>query len=382
MKFSGGAAAYVSLDAIRHNYLKIREATPSGAKIMCVIKADAYGHGAERLAPLYESLGAGAFGAATVSEAVKIRMTGTKLPILILGYTPIVCVSELVEYDITQSVFSAEYARALSEAAVSLGKTVKIHVKIDTGMSRIGFVARTEADVLKIRDAVTLPGLEPVGIFTHLSSADIDEREFTLSQLENFSFVSECLEQKLGKRLVRHAANSAAIIDYPEFAFDMVRAGIILYGMAPSDMLIGRLGLLPAMKLRSEVSLVKVVEGGTSVGYSRRFIAEKPTKIATVQIGYADGFFRYGSRGVATLTVCGKSAKTVGNVCMDQLMLDVSDVEGVGMGDEVIIFGEGGRSAEALASELGTICYELTTAVGARVPRVYTENGKIVDIKN
>ncbi len=382
MKFSGGAAAYVSLDAVRHNYLKIREATPKDAKIMCVIKADAYGHGAERLAPEYEKLGAGAFGVATVGEAVKIRMTGTKLPILILGYTPVEYVKELLEYDISQCVFSEEYALALSAAAQALGKAVKIHVKIDTGMSRIGFVAKNEADVLRIHTAVTRPGLEPVGIFTHLSSADIDEREFTLAQLENFSFVSEHLQGMLGKRLVRHAANSAAIIDYPEFAFDMVRAGIILYGMAPSDKLIGRLGLLPVMKLRSEVSLVKEVDAGVSVGYSRRFIAKKPTKIATVQIGYADGFFRYGSRGGATLTVCGKEAKTVGNVCMDQIMLDVSEIADVKMADEVIIFGEGGRSAEALATELGTICYELTTTVGARVPRMYTESGNIVDIRN
>ena len=382
MDFHGGTAAYVSLDAVRHNFRKIREATPSDAKIMCIIKADAYGHGAERLAPLYESLGAGAFGVATVGEAVSIRKTGTKLPILILGYTPVQEVKTLVEYGITQSVFSSEYAMALSGAASAIRKTVDVHIKIDTGMSRIGFVAKNEADILGVRDAVTQPHLNPVGVFTHLSSADINEREFTLSQLENFSYVSGRLCKLLGKKLLRHAANSAAIIDYPEFAFDMVRAGIILYGMAPSDKLIGRLGLLPVMKLRSEVSLVKEVDTGISVGYSRKFIAKKPTKIATVQIGYADGFFRYGSLGGATLTVCGKSAKTVGNVCMDQLMLDVSDVENVKMGDEVIIFGEGGRSAEALASELGTICYELTTTVGARVPRVYTENGKIVYIKN
>ena len=381
MEFHGGSGAFVSLDAVKHNFLKIKASVPESTKVMCVIKADAYGHGAEVLAPIYEALGAGAFGVATVSEAVAIRKTGTKLPILILGYTPTEYIKTLLEYDITQCVFSAEYAKALSAAAVALGKTVKVHIKIDTGMSRIGFVAKTEADVKEIYSVIG-EGLCPEGVFTHLSSADIDEREFTLSQLENFSWVSSRLCELFGKPLVRHAANSAAIIDYPEFAFDMVRAGIILYGMTPSDKLIGRLGIVPVMKLRSEVSLVKEVEAGTSVGYSRRYIADAKAKIATVQIGYADGFFRYGSRGGATLTVCGRAVKTVGNVCMDQLMLDVSDVDGVKMGDEVIIFGEGGRSAEALAAELGTICYELTTTVGARVPRIYTENGKIVNIKN
>ncbi len=381
MEFFGGTAAYISLDAVRNNYLKIRERVPEKSKIMCVIKADAYGHGAELLAGVYERLGAGAFGVATAREAVKIRKTGTSLPILILGYTPVEYAKTLAEYGITQCVFSAEYAAALSRECVKIGKTLDVHIKIDTGMSRIGFIASDERGAREIYSAITLPGLNPVGIFTHLSSADIDEGDFTLSQLENFSFVSDKLEGLLGRRLVRHAANSAGIIDYTDYAFDMVRAGIILYGMSPSDKLAGRLGLMPVMKLRSEVSLVKEVDKGRSVGYSRRFIAEKKTKIATVQIGYADGFFRYGSRGGATLTVRGCKAKTVGNVCMDQLMLDVTDIDGVEMGDEVIIFGEGGRSAEELAAELDTICYELTTTVGERVPRIYTENGKAVCVE-
>ena len=381
MDFFGGTGAYISLDAVRNNYLKIRECVSEKSKIMCVIKADAYGHGAEVLAGVYEKLGAGAFGVATVSEAVKIRETGTNLPILILGYTPVEYAPTLVKYGISQSVFSAEYAAALSRECVKIGKTLDVHVKIDTGMSRIGFIVGNTDDVRAMYSAVSLPGLNPTGIFTHLSSADIDEREFTLSQLKNFSFAAQELEAMLGRRLIRHAANSAGIIDYPDYSFDMVRAGIILYGMSPSDRLIGRLGLMPVMTLRSEVSLVKEVECGVSVGYSRRFIADKKTRVATVQIGYADGFFRYGSRGGATLTVKGKGAKTVGNVCMDQLMLDVSDIDGVQMGDEVIVFGNGGRSAEQLAEQLGTICYELTTTVGARVPRIYTENNNIVYIK-
>ena len=382
MDFLGGTAAYISLDAVRSNYLKIRDTVARDSGIMCIIKADAYGHGAEYLASVYDSLGANAFGVATVAEAISIRKTGTKKPILILGYTPTEYAKDLIEYDITQCVFSEDYAAALSCAALRIGGVVKVHIKVDTGMSRIGFVAKNDEDVLKIYRAVNVGGLFAQGVFTHLSSADIDQREFTLAQFENFKYVCDKLTALFGRKLIRHAANSAAIIDYPEFCLDMVRAGIILYGMAPSGKLLGRLGLSPVMTLRSEVSLVKDVPAGVSVGYSRKFISEEPMKIATVQIGYADGFFRYGSCGGATLTVGGKEAKTVGNVCMDQIMLDVTGIGDVKMADEVIIFGDGGRSAEMLADEIGTICYELTTTVGVRVPRVYVENGRIVDIKN
>lgn len=377
-----GTVASISVTAARQNYFEIRKAVPKSADIMCIVKADAYGHGAEFLAPLYEKLGAGAFGVATINEAIQLRRCGIVLPILILGYTPVCYARELAEYGITQCVFSLSYAKALSAAATSLGKEINIHIKIDTGMSRLGFEAKTDSDIEQIYRAVTSRGLSATGIFTHLSSADIDEREFTLAQFDNFIWASEKLSQMLGKCLIRHAANSAAIIDYPEFALDMVRAGIILYGMAPSDRLMNRLPLSAVMTLSSEVSLVKNVDAGRSVGYSRKFIANKPTRVATVSIGYADGFFRYGSCGGATLTVRGREAKTVGNVCMDQLMLDVTHIDGVEMGDKVTVFGSGGRSAEALAKEIGTICYELTSAVGVRVPRVYIDDGRIIEIKN
>ena len=380
VKFLGGAAAYISLDNATHNLRLIRATVPSMAKLMCVIKANAYGHGALRLAKLYEAEGADFFGVATVGEARELRLGGIKLPILILAYTPPDYAVELAELDISQAVFSAEYAAALALAAGRAGVRLKVHIKLDTGMSRIGFSAADSAVADEIYRAVFVPEFIPEGIFTHFSSADIDEREFTLMQYERFTRVCDGLCALGLSGLIRHAANSAAIIDYPQFSLDMVRAGIILYGMAPSDKLVGRLDLRPVMTLRAPISLVKNISRGDSVGYSRKFIADRDMKIATVQIGYADGVFRYAGCGTTTFTVGGRRVKTLGNVCMDQLMLDACSLD-VKMGDEVILFGEGGASAEELAGELGTISYELTTTVGERVPRVFCEGGEITDIK-
>ena len=368
--FSGGASAYISIENALHNLKIIRAHLPKSSKLMCVIKANAYGHGAVRLSSLYESMGADFFGVSTLAEACELRKSGIKLPILILGYTPPEYAGELFEYGISQCVFSSEYATMLSEAAQRVGARIKIHIKIDTGMSRIGFPYNIRECAFSIYNSLRTPYLVPEGIFTHFSSADFD-KEFTALQYERFLRVSNELCELGFSGLIRHAANSAAVISYPEYALDMARVGIILYGIYPSDGLIGRLDLRQVMTLCAPVSLVKRIRAGDSVGYSRKFTAKRDMTLATVQIGYADGVFRHGSCGKASFTVAGKDARVVGNICMDQLMLDVSDINGVKMGDTVTLFGIGGKSAEKLAGELGTIGYELTAAVGARVPRVY-----------
>ena len=381
MIFSG-AYACISLDNARHNLRIVKKAVPNGVKLMCVIKANAYGHGAELLARVYERLGIDFLGVATLYEAEKLRIAGIKLPILVLGYTNPGCAKRLAEYGISQSVFSVDYANALATSAKKAGVKVKIHIKIDTGMSRIGFVVSNRRELEKMCFAAFVPEFIPEGIFTHFASADTGDSAFMKTQGERFSYVISGIRELGITGLIRHAANSATVIDYPEYAYDMVRAGIILYGIRPSDRLKNSLDLRPLMTLKAPISQVKTVASGSSVGYSAKFTADRDTRIATVQIGYADGIFRAGSLGKMTLTLGKAFVKTLGNICMDQLMIDLTGVKDAKMGDEVVIFGDGGRSVEALASELNTIPYELTCIVGTRVPRAYTDNGKIVEIKN
>lgn len=378
MIFSG-AYACISLDNAQHNLRIVKNAVPKGVKIMCVVKANAYGHGAELLAREYERLGVDFFGVAALCEAEKLRKAGIKLPILILGYTNPTCARRLAECGISQSVFSVDYANALAASARCAGVKVKIHIKIDTGMSRLGFSARSAVEVEQMRRAIFVPEFIPEGIFTHFAAADTLVGGFTEMQSERFEYVTRSFYED---GLIRHAANSAAIIDHPEYAYDMVRAGIVLYGISPSENLRDRLDLRPLMTLKAPISQIKVISPGETVGYSRKFTADRVMRIATVQIGYADGIFRSGSLGRMTLTLGGAFVKTLGNICMDQLMIELDGAEDVRMSDDVVVFGEGGRSAEDLARELDTIPYELTSAVGARVPRAYVQNGKIVEIKN
>ena len=378
MIFSG-AYACISLDNARHNLRIVKNAVPYGVKIMCVVKANAYGHGAELLALEYERLGVDFFGVAALCEAENLRKAGIKLPILILGYTNPTCVGRLAEYGISQSVFSVDYANALAASARCAGVRIKIHIKIDTGMSRLGFRVRSSGELEQMRRAALAPEFIPEGIFTHFASADTADEDFTKRQSERFEYVTRRFSED---GLIRHAANSAAIIDYPDYAYDMVRAGIILYGISPSDSLRNRLDLRPLMTLKAPISQVKEIAFGETVGYSGKFTADRDMRIATVQIGYADGIFRSGSLGRMTLTLGGAFVKTLGNICMDQLMIELDGAGSVRMSDEVVVFGEGGRGVEDLARELDTIPYELTSAVGARVPRAYVKDGKIIEIKN
>lgn len=375
--------AEIDLDAIGHNYRAIRARLNPGTKMCCVIKADAYGHGAEMLAAEYESLGADWFAVSNLEEATQLRNAGIRLPILILGYTPASCAKKLSDLNIAQAVLSAEYAQALSAQAVKDGVKVRAHIKLDTGMSRIGFLfqdpERDDAVIDTVERACRLPGLESEGIFTHFAVADEGEngRDYTAAQFHSFTAAISLLEERGIRFAIRHCANSAAIFDYPEMQLDMVRPGIVLYGLMPSEDLRQKPDLHPAMQLKSIVSLVKTVEPQTSVSYGRCFVTKEMTRVATVPIGYADGYprrlFEQGS-----MLVHGKRAKIIGRVCMDQTMLNVTDIPDVKEGDTVTVFGRDGESflsVDELAGYNQTINYELVCLVSKRVPRVYFKNG-------
>ena len=380
--------AEISLNAIEHNYNGIRNKVADDTKVCCVIKADGYGHGAVELSQIYEKLGADFFAVSNIDEGIEIRKSGSKLPIVILGYTPVSEAENLAEYDISQAVFSLEYAKELSEKCVEEDCICKMHIKVDSGMSRIGFMCqefpRDEYSIEEICEACCLPNLEVEGLFTHfcVSDEDAEGREFTNKQYENFIHVRDSLKKRGVDISVVHCSNSGAIEDYPETCCDMVRAGIILYGLAPSSKLADRLDLVPAMTLKTVVAFVKEVQKGATISYGRTFTADRKMKIATVPIGYADGFIRQNAKD-GYMTVNGKKAKIVGRICMDQTMLDVTDIEDVKTGDEVVVFGTGENgepTADSLAENTGTINYETVCLVGKRVPRIYIKDGKIENV--
>ena len=380
--------AEISLNAIEHNYNVIRNKVADDTKVCCVIKADGYGHGAVELSQIYEKLGADFFAVSNIDEGIEIRKSGSKLPIVILGYTPVSEAKNLAEYDISQAVFSLEYAKELSEKCVEEDCICKMHIKVDSGMSRIGLMCqefpRDEYSIEEICEACCLPNLEVEGLFTHfcVSDEDAEGREFTNKQYENFIHVRDSLKKRGVDISVVHCSNSGAIEDYPETCCDMVRAGIILYGLAPSSKLADRLDLVPAMTLKTVVAFVKEVQKGATISYGRTFTADRKMKIATVPIGYADGFIRQNAKD-GYMMVNGKKAKIVGRICMDQTMLDVTDIEDVKTGDEVVVFGTGENgepTADSLAENTGTINYETVCLVGKRVPRIYIKDGKIENV--
>lgn len=377
--------AEININALKHNYNEIRKHTSKNAKLCCVVKADGYGHGAIEVAKTLSSLGADWFAVSNIEEALQLRKNDIKEPILILGYTPYDMTKTLSDYGISQAVYSKDYARALSDNAVQNNVSVKIHLKLDTGMSRLGLMCQSfDRDFSSLEEAkeiCTMPNFITEGIFTHFAVSDETEngRNFTNGQFENFMYSIKHLENMGIKFKIRHCANSGAVIDYPNTHLDMVRAGIILYGLAPSVKLIGRLNLKPVMQLKSVVSQVKQIPTGATVSYGRTFQAEKNIKIATIPVGYADGYVRVLAKN-AGVQVHDKRARLVGRVCMDQIMADVTHIKDISTGDEVILFGNGENgspTANDIAAWSNTINYEVTCLVGKRVARVYLEDGEI-----
>ena len=381
--------AEIDLDALAYNYDLIRASLKPGTRLCCVIKANAYGHGASAVARLYERLGADFLAVSNVEEALQLRRAEVGVPILILGYTPPSCVEQLAEHALTQCVYSYEYAELLSVCAQRASVTLDVHVKLDTGMGRIGLRYRGDGQdagtLVQIERICAMPSLRATGIFMHFASADEGDAGEDFSQRQHALF--DDAVKRLAARGVhftlKHCANSAALCDYTDMHGDMVRAGIVLYGLQPSQELRHGLPLRPAMTLKSVVSHVKTISQGETVSYGRTFVAERDMKIATVPIGYADGYFRSSSKGGAALLVRGRLCPVVGRVCMDQLMIDVSALPLVCMGDEVTVFGQSpALTAQQLAELNGTIAYEIICAIGVRVPRVYTQKGCTVHIED
>ncbi len=360
--------AEIDLEAIDRNYSIIRGLLKPETKLCCVVKANAYGHGAEVLARHYEKLGADWFAVSNIEEALQLRDAGVTVPVLVLGYTPADCIKALANNDISTCVFDLEYAKALSENAVREGAEVKIHIKVDTGMSRLGFTSVSEME-----EVCRLPGLIPEGIFTHFAVADTaGQEDFTRLQFARFTGTVSALEASGVSFSVRHCANSAAILDYPEFQLDMVRAGAILYGIAPSSEIKNKPGFMPAMTLRSVISQIKTVPAGTDISYGRTFTTKRDTVVATVPIGYADGLPRSSAGRGVSVTVGGVACPILGRICMDQLMVDAGAVPGLSRSSEVVIFGRApAPTADEIAEKDGTIGYELVCNIGRRVPRIY-----------
>lgn len=379
--------AEIDIDHIVHNYKEIRNHTQQDAMICCVIKADGYGHGAVELARIYQRLGADWFAVSNIEEAMQLRHAGIALPILILGYTPCDCAGLLSRENISQTVYSTDYAKELSDSAVKAGVQVKIHLKLDTGMTRIGLMcqsfARDEGSIDEAQRICSLPGFITEGVFTHFSVSDEAQegKEFTLRQFRSFMHVVNELEKRGVHFQIRHCANSGAVLDYKQTHLDMIRAGIILYGLSPSQKLRGRLDLVPAMELKSVVSHVKEIEPGADISYGRTFTSRDRMKIATIPIGYADGYIRTLAKE-GSIQVGGRRAKIVGRVCMDQIMADVTEIGSVQRGDEVTLFGtgkDGAPTADDIAAWCNTINYEVTCLIGKRVARVYLKDGKVVN---
>ncbi|MGN0556996.1 MAG: alanine racemase [Acutalibacteraceae bacterium] len=392
--------AVVDLDSIAHNYRYIKSRLDDGVKVMSVVKADAYGHGAKFVAPLLDRLGTDWFAVSNIEEAMQLRSLGIEKPILILGYTPPFMAGTLADHQISQAVFCLDYARELSAAAADQGKTVRVHIKIDTGMGRIGFIyraaengcdeqsaARNAAAIEEITEAHRLPALDFEGIFTHFASADTDgdeSGEYTKRQFASFCDIIEKLRLCGIKFRLRHCCNSAATLKNKDMQLDMVRPGIILYGLDPSSYFRGKSELVPAMTLKSIVSMIKPLLPFESVSYGRTYQADKPMIAATVPVGYADGYMRSLS-GKGYVMIGGRRADIIGRVCMDQMIVDVTDIGGVRAGDEVLLFGndgDGALSIDEFAKLCGTINYEIVCIIGKRVTRVYLQNGREVGTLN
>ena len=364
--------AEIDLDAIRHNYHAIRGVLPEGCRFLGVVKADAYGHGALRVSKLLQDEGADYLAVSCLDEALELRRGGITMPILILGHTPKEYTDMLIQNNLTQTATCLAKAVEYSEEAVRLGKTLKVHIKLDTGMSRLGYLCEGglfEEGVQNIITSCGLPNLDFEGFYTHFAVSDEPDEEsraYTKEQFRLFTAVLDAVEARAGIRFpIRHCANSGAVVSYPETMLDMVRPGLLLYGYGDG----GKLGLTPAMRLVTTVSTIKYHEAGTCVSYGRRFVTTRRTRMGVLAAGYADGLPRLSSNK-CSYRIEGKDAPQLGTICMDMCMVDLTDIPGAEVGSEAEVFGPN-NDIQALADAAQTIPYELLCSVTKRVPRVY-----------
>ncbi len=376
--------ASIDLDAIYNNVKNLKANTATGTKMIAVIKTDGYGHGAVPIAKVLDDLVWG-YAVATCEEGLVLRQNGIKKPVLILGYTHQSRYEDLIEQDIMPAIYTYEDAEKLSAYAEKKGKRAKVHIKIDTGMSRIGFPANDET--IEVITAITkLPGIETDGIFTHFFASDAADKSEALKQFRLFKNITDKLKERGIDIPIKHCSNSAAIIDMPEVNMDCVRAGIAMYGMYPSDEVDkSKIKLTPAMSLKSHIIHLKELEKGVGVGYGATYVTERKTLVATIPVGYGDGYKRSLSNKGYVL-IHGQRAPIIGRVCMDQFMVDVTEVNGIKRGDEVTLLGKDG-TCEITAEEMaelagGTFNYEIVCDIGKRVPRVFVKDGKVVGTKD
>ena len=370
----------INLKRLHHNLLEVRRIINPDVRLMAVVKANAYGHGMIIVAQQAVKSGADMLAVARIDEGIEIREAGINLPVLIFGFTHQINRLKLIEYDLTQTVYSFQSAELLSEAAGAFGKKIKIHLKIDTGMGRTGFWA-ADIDIIvdEIIKTARLPGLEIEGIYTHFASADRQDKAYAQSQYDLFLDILNRLRLKKFQVPLKHAANSAAIIDMPETHMDMVRAGIMIYGLYPSEEVRKeRVNLKPVMTLKTIVAHLKKVPAGFKVSYGSTYESIKPTVIATVPIGYSNGLNRLlSSNNGYMLLHHGRKVPIAGRICMDMTMIDVGDIiEDVRVGDEVVIFGKQGNttiSVDQIAKALNTINYEVVTGISGNLPRTIQE---------
>ena len=385
MNFEKHCWAEVDLDALAHNFRLLQQHAGSAA-VCAVVKAGAYGHGDGIVCRTLADAGAKWFAVSCLAEALHLRSGGVTGEILILGHTDPACAATLACHRLTQAVFSPEYARALSDAALEANCRVRCHLKIETGMGRLGFIARCEDDIPacleQLETCFALDGLEITGMFQHFAVADshaVEDVEYTGRQHDLFVQVKTEVEARGHQLRTVHCCNSAALVEHPEWGMDMVRPGIVLYGCDPSDE-VHLDGLRPVLTLKTVVSQVKELLPGQALSYGLQFIADSPRKVATLCVGYADGYPRLLS-GKGVCSIGGHSAPVLGRVCMDQMMVDVTGLDDVKEGDEAVVFGgPGSDSLNDVANKVGSIPYEIMCGLALRVPRVYLREGRCVAI--
>ena len=373
--------AEIDLDALTRNYKTLKAHIGDGVKFMGIVKADAYGHGSVQVSRCLQEAGADYLAVSSIDEAMELRTNGIEMPILILGHTPRDQTPKLIENNITQAVTCEAKAINYSNEAVKLGKTLKVHIKVDTGMSRLGYLCEGDffdEGVRHIVEDCQMPGLDPEGIFTHFAVADEEGEEdlaYTRHQFELFNKVIASVEEKWGKKFrLRHCANTGATARFPETYLDMVRPGLLLYGYGDYAK---KLGLEPVMSLKTAVQTIKHYPADTKVSYGGTYTTTRKTRMGVLPYGYADGFLRSLSNKAVVMTSEGP-ARQCGRICMDMSMIDLTDKPNVGVASEVEIFGKN-NPIEEMAAAGGTIPYELVCAVSKRVPRMYIKNGEVIE---
>ena len=379
--------AEVSLDNLEHNYRAIKNHIPEGCRFLGVMKADAYGHGAVPLSHALCELGAEYLAVSNLEEAIQLRRGGVRAPMLILGYTPASFADTMVFMDITQEVHSLEYAKELDTALAGTNYILNVHLKLDTGMTRIGFFAYDHERTLpELLEVCGLPHLHVEGVFTHFCVADSkapEDEAFTRTQYARFTAMLDALAAHGIRPELRHCASSGATILDPELALDMVRPGIATYGHAPSEDAEGILDLRPLMTVRTTVAQLREIPAGTSISYGRTYTAERDMRVAVLPIGYADGLLR-GLSGKVSFRIRGRMARSVGRICMDMCMVDVSEIPEIRVGDEAALFGYDTDGTllpcERIAQQAGTISYEILCGISKRIPRIYMQDGREQEI--